>query len=64
MKFMPDGKRQVEAEDYEKNLRAVVTWMKTNGAKLTNFRVRRTCISRRKAPHFWQSRSRPASRLR
>ena len=36
MKFMLDGKRQVEAEDYEKILRAVVTWMKTNGAKLTN----------------------------
>lgn len=36
LKFMLDGKRQVEAEDYEKILRAVVTWMKTNGAKLTN----------------------------
>ena len=34
MKFMPDGKRQVEAEDYGKNLRALVTRMKTTGARL------------------------------
>ena len=34
LKFMPDGKRQVEAEDYEKNLRELVTRMKTTGAKL------------------------------
>ena len=34
LKFMPDGKRQVEPEDYEKNLRALVTRMKATGAKL------------------------------
>jgi len=34
LKFMPDGKRQVEAEDYGKNLRALVTRMKTTGARL------------------------------
>jgi acyl-CoA thioesterase-1 len=34
LKFMPDGKRQVEAEDYEKNLRTLVTRMKATGAKL------------------------------
>jgi acyl-CoA thioesterase-1 len=34
LKFMPVGKRQVEAEDYEKNLRALVARMKTTGAKL------------------------------
>ena len=34
LKFMPDGKRQVEAEDYEKNLRALVTRMKATDAKL------------------------------
>ncbi len=34
LKFMPDGKRQVESEDYEKNLRALVARMKTTGAKL------------------------------
>ena len=34
LKFMPDGKRQVEVEDYEKNLRALVTRMKATEAKL------------------------------
>jgi len=34
LKFMPDGKRQVEPEDYEKNLRALVAKMKAKGAKL------------------------------
>ncbi len=34
LKFMPDGKRQVEPEDYEKNLRTLVTRMKGTGAKL------------------------------
>jgi acyl-CoA thioesterase-1 len=34
LKFMPDGKRQVEPEDYEKNLRALVARMKATGAKL------------------------------
>ena len=34
LRFMPDGKRQVEPEDYEKNLRALVARMKTTGAKL------------------------------
>ena len=34
LKFMPDGKRQVEAEDYGKNLRALVTRMKATGAML------------------------------
>jgi acyl-CoA thioesterase-1 len=34
LKFMPDGKRQVEPEDYEKNLRSLVAKMKATGAKL------------------------------
>lgn len=34
LKFMPDGKRQVEAADYEQNLRALVARMKKTGAKL------------------------------
>ena len=34
LKFMPDGKRQVEPADYEKNLRALVAKMKATGAKL------------------------------
>lgn len=34
LKFMPDGKRQVEAADYEKNLRSLVAHMKQTGAKL------------------------------
>lgn len=34
LKFMPDGKRQVEPEDYDKNLRALVARMKATGAKL------------------------------
>ena len=34
LKFMPDGKRQVEPEDYEKNLRTLVARMKGTGAKL------------------------------
>ncbi len=34
LKFMPDGKRQVEPDDYEKNLRTLVARMKTTGAKL------------------------------
>jgi acyl-CoA thioesterase-1 len=31
---MPDGKRQVEPADYEKNLRGLVAKMKATGAKL------------------------------
>jgi lysophospholipase L1-like esterase len=34
LKVMPDGKRQVEPADYEKNLRELVTKMKATGAKL------------------------------
>jgi acyl-CoA thioesterase-1 len=34
LKFMPDGKRQVEPEDYEKNLRTLVAKLKATGAKL------------------------------
>ena len=34
LKYMPDGKRQVEPEDYEKNLRTLVAKMKATGAKL------------------------------
>lgn len=34
LKFMPDGKRQVETADYEANLRTLVTRMKKTGAKL------------------------------
>ena len=34
LKHMPDGKRQVESSDYEKNLRALVARMKETGAKL------------------------------
>jgi lysophospholipase L1-like esterase len=34
LKYMPDGKRQVEASDYEKNLRTLVARMKQTGAKL------------------------------
>jgi acyl-CoA thioesterase-1 len=34
LKFMPDGKRQVEAADYEANLRTLVARMKKTGAKL------------------------------
>lgn len=34
LKFMPDGKRQVEPRDYESNLRALVAKMKATGAKL------------------------------
>ena len=34
LKFMPDGKRQVEAADYEQNLRTLVARMKKTGAKL------------------------------
>ena len=34
LKLMPDGKRQVEPADYEKNLRALVARMKQAGAKL------------------------------
>ena len=34
LKFMPDGKRQVEPADYEANLRQLVTTLKTTGAKL------------------------------
>jgi len=33
LKYMDDGKRQVEPEDYEKNLRALVAKMKATGAK-------------------------------
>jgi acyl-CoA thioesterase-1 len=34
LKFMPDGKRQVEPDDYEKNLRTLVAKLKATGAKL------------------------------
>jgi acyl-CoA thioesterase-1 len=34
LKFMPDGKRQVEPPEYEANLRALVAKMKATGAKL------------------------------
>jgi len=34
LKHMPDGKRQVEPADYEKNLRALVAKMKTTRARL------------------------------
>jgi lysophospholipase L1-like esterase len=34
LKIMPDGKRQVEPADYEKNLRELVGKMKATGAKL------------------------------
>jgi acyl-CoA thioesterase-1 len=34
LKFMPDGKRQVEAADYEANLRTLIARMKKSGAKL------------------------------
>ena len=34
LKFMPDGKRQVEPADYEANLRSLVATMKAAGAKL------------------------------
>lgn len=34
LKFMPDGKRQVEAADYEANLRTLVARLKKTGAKL------------------------------
>ncbi len=34
LKFMPDGKRQVEPAEYEANLRALVAKMKATGAKL------------------------------
>lgn len=34
LKFMPDGKRQVEPADYEANLRSLVKRMKATGAKL------------------------------
>ena len=34
LKYMPDGKRQVEPADYEANLRKLVTTMKATGAKL------------------------------
>jgi acyl-CoA thioesterase-1 len=34
LKFMPDGKRQVEAADYEANLRSLVATLKATGAKL------------------------------
>lgn len=34
LKHMEDGKRQVEVEDYEKNLRALVAKLKKTGAKL------------------------------
>ena len=34
LRFMPDGKRQVEPDDYEKNLRALVAKMKATGATL------------------------------
>ena len=34
LKFMPDGKRQVEPAEYEQNLRALVMKMKATGAKL------------------------------
>lgn len=34
LKIMPDGKRQVEPADYEKNLRSIVARLKQTGAKL------------------------------
>ncbi len=34
LKIMPDGKRQVEAADYEANLRSLVATLKATGAKL------------------------------
>lgn len=34
LKHMPDGKRQVEPADYEKNLREIVARLKQTGAKL------------------------------
>ncbi|MEQ1859770.1 MAG: SGNH/GDSL hydrolase family protein [Chthoniobacteraceae bacterium] len=34
LKIMPDGKRQVEPGDYEKNLRTLVARLKSTGAKL------------------------------
>jgi hypothetical protein len=34
LKFMPDGKRQVEADAYEANLRSLIARMKKTGAKL------------------------------
>ena len=34
LKFMPDGKRQVEPADYEANLRSLVATLKATGAKL------------------------------
>ncbi len=34
LRVMPDGKRQVEPADYERNLRAIVTRLKQTGAKL------------------------------
>lgn len=34
LRHMPDGKRQVEPADYEKNLRALVARLKQTGAKL------------------------------
>jgi len=34
LKYLPDGQRQVEPADYEKNLRALVAKMKATGAKL------------------------------
>lgn len=34
LKFMPDGKHQVQAADYEKNLRSLVARMKQTGARL------------------------------
>jgi len=34
LKFMPDGKRQVEPADYEANLRSLVATLKKTGAKL------------------------------
>ncbi|MEP6669065.1 MAG: SGNH/GDSL hydrolase family protein [Chthoniobacter sp.] len=34
LKIMPDGKRQVEPADYEKNLRTLVAKLKATGAKL------------------------------
>jgi hypothetical protein len=34
LKYMPDGKRQVEPADYEANLRTIVAKLKTTGAKL------------------------------
>jgi acyl-CoA thioesterase-1 len=34
LKYMPDGKRQVEPADYEANLRAIATKLKATGAKV------------------------------